>query len=218
MGGGVILEAAREKFRAVKAVQIVSYLQAVERGDVRGVVQGCLARNRFHPLSPAELQRETGLDRGQIVAEIKACVSGGTVLEIDGKGFVAKERLEVLKERAEAAVREFFAQYPLAEDIKPLEIKGRLAPAMDDGMLQRIIEELVDEGRIIPNGSGYRPPAFRVKLLPEQQKLAALLLRYARDSGLVPFGAGKFCKFNTRIRTFSQSEIQKILDLSLIHI
>jgi selenocysteine-specific elongation factor len=212
IGGGAILEAAREKYRTVKAAQVLSYLHALEQGDVRGVVQRYLARNLFHPVLPGELSRETALKPEKIQVEIMAAVSRGEFFEIAGKGFFARERLDFLKQRTGTIVKEFFAQNPLAACMKPLEIKGRLSASLDDVLLQRILDELLTEGRIIQSGSGYRLPDFRVKLLPEQEKLAALLLRYARESGLVPFGAGKFCKFNTRLRTFSQPEIQKILD------
>ncbi len=208
IGGGSILEAAREKYRTVKAVQTVSYLLSLERGDVRGVVQRYLTRNLFQPVSPGELSRETALELEKIQAEIMAGVTRGEFFEIEGKGFFAKERLDALKQRTETIVKEFFSQNPLAASMKPLEIKGRLSASLDDILLQRILDQLLTEEAIIQSGSGYRLPEFRVRLLPEQEKLAALLLRYARESALVPFGAGKFCKFNTRLRTFSQTEIQ----------
>lgn len=57
-------------------------------------------------------------------------------------------------------------------------------------------------------------PRFRVRLLPQQEKLAALLLRYAHESGLVPFSTGKLykCNENEHLSTFGMSEIQRILD------
>lgn len=212
IGGGVILEATREKYRSAKAAQVLSYLQALEQGNVREVVQRVLARNLFHPVTIEDLSRETALRPEKIRAEIVEGLSRGEIFEIEGKGFVARERLDALKQRTETVVKDFYAQNPLATSVKTLELKGRLPPSLDEVLLQRILHELCTEGRITESGSGYRLPDFRVKLLPEQEKLAALLLRYARESGLVPFGAGKFCRFNMRLRTFSQPEIQKILD------
>ena len=83
---------------------------------------------------------------------------------------------------------------------------------LDDVLLQKLLNDLLEDGCIKKLGSGYHLPNFDVKLLPEQEKLAGLLLRYARESGFVPFGAGKFRKLNTHLGTFSLAEIQKILD------
>ena len=212
IGGGVVLEVAGEKYRAVKSGGMISYLHSLERGDVRGVIQRYLARTLFHPVSLGEMSRETALRPEKIQAEITAAVSRGEVFAIEGKGFFSRERFDALKERTGTVVKEFFSQNPLADSMKPLEIKGRLSPSLDDVLLHGILDELCGEGKIVQSGLGYRLPDFRVKLLPEQEKLAAILLRYARDSALVPFSAGKFCKFNTRLRTFSQTEIQKILN------
>ncbi len=212
VGGGVILEAAREKYRAVKTRQVVSYLKPLQKGDVRGSVEHYFLRGLLEPATSRDVARETGFDTEQVHEAILSGVARGEIIEIEGKGFFGKARFNALKARIPEVLNEFFTQNPLTTAIKPAQIKIRLALLLDDALLKKMLADLSEEGSIERLGSGYHLPDFKAKLLPEQEKLAALLLRYARSSDLVPFGAGKFCKFNTRLGTFSVAEIQKILD------
>lgn len=213
IGGGSVLEVTREKFRLVKSHRIVSYLQPLQVGDVGSVVEHYFLRNLTQPVTSGDVARETALDLETVRAEVHARALRGEIFKIKGKSYFGRARFNALKNRVPEIVQMSLSHNPLAGEVKDEEIKRRLEPALDDALFQKLLGELSHEGRVVRTGTGCRLQDFKVKLLPKQERLAAFLLSYARDSGLVPFSAGKFCKFNAHVRTFSPNEVRKILEV-----
>ncbi len=212
-GGGVILEAAREKYRLVKSKPIVRYLEPLRAKDLEKAVGNYFQRELVSPVNAGDVARETGFDADRVHARIQSGVSRREIFPVQGKGYFGRIRFEALKDRIPGILKEFFRRNPLAPSMKANEIRKQLAPLLDDKLFQMMLEELGRTGAIITGpGSDCRLPDLRIRLLPEQEKVAAILLRYAKESNLVPFSPGKFCRLNPMRRTFNAGEVQRILE------
>ncbi|MBU0735968.1 MAG: SelB C-terminal domain-containing protein [Proteobacteria bacterium] len=170
-----------------------------------------LLRMERNDLLEAEgLMRSTGLPVAEIQAELEARVRRGELLSFGTRGVFPKGRFQAVKGQAPDTVANIFSENPLKQAATPEEIKKKLAPSLDDMPFQRILSELCNEGELIKLDGGFRVPKLSVKLPEDRERLIAMLLDYAEESGFVPFSADTFWKLHER--KHNKNEIQRLLD------
>lgn len=99
VGGGTILEVAKEKYRAAKTAKIVPYLQPLQRGDVKSVTDLFFLKHPNRPLTAAEIARSTGFPLESIETRIAAKMKSGELMRLGPRGCFSRARHEALKKR-----------------------------------------------------------------------------------------------------------------------
>jgi selenocysteine-specific elongation factor len=210
VGGGTILEVAKEKYRVVKTRKIVPYLQPLQRGDVKSVTALFFLRFPNRPLSASEIARSTGFPLDSVEAEITSKIRSGELFRLVERGFFLRARYDALKKQLADVAKMILSRDAFKMAATPEELKYQLEPSLDDAPFERMLADLCKEGKLAKTEAGYRVPDLVVGLSSEREKLAARLLEYARELDHVTFGAGTFCKLHGK--TFNLREIQKLLD------
>jgi selenocysteine-specific elongation factor len=210
IGGGEILEIPQEKYRQVKAPKIIPYMKALQKKDLKTVVEHLFNNNLNRLVTSGDIARSTGFSPVELEAEMKARVKGGQLLYFKGRGFLAKTRYQSLKNRLPEIVEKILTQDPLKLNATAEEIKKQLAPFLDDAPFQRMLTELCNEGKLIKTNGNFQVSNLSVRLSEERERLINLILDYAERSGFVPFSASTFWKFYKRKTTIN--EIQRLLD------
>lgn len=207
-GGGIVFEVPRQKFRAAKAKRILPYLKALQKGDLKAVIESFLERKPDNPVLAEDVARYSGISMEEVHAEISASVDKGNLLYFKGRGYLKKEHYELLKRKAIKVAKEILSENPLKLTLHPEEIRNRLR--MEDAPFQRMLKELRREGKLAQADFGFRVPNFSARLSPKLEKLAAMLLDYAENAGFVHFSADTFWKHHKK--KFNKNEIQRLLD------
>ncbi|WDN88814.1 selenocysteine-specific elongation factor [Desulfosarcina sp. BuS5] len=210
IGGGAILEIPLEKYRTVKAKNTVQYLQALQEGNMRVVIDHFFNMNLNHPVTGAEIAQLTALPDEEVETAIRSMVENREILSFEGHGFFGKTRYQTLKRKLPEVVEKILTENPLKMTATPEEIKQQLAPSLDEAPFQKILAELCNERKLIKTGGAFRIRNFSVKLSAERERLITMLLDYARESDFVPFNAHTFWKLHKR--KFNKNEIQRLLD------
>ncbi|MEA3427770.1 MAG: selenocysteine-specific translation elongation factor [Thermodesulfobacteriota bacterium] len=210
IGGGIVLEIPLEKYRAAKAEITIPYLEALRNGDLKLVMDHFFDRNISHPVTAADIARETGFQIKEVEAEVKLRVKSGEILYFEGRGLFGKNPYKALKKKSLKIVENVLLENPFQATIMPDEIKTRLLPSIDEAPFQRMLAELCQEGKLIKTDGGFQVRNLLVKLSKQQERLITLLLEYARHLGIVPFRADMFWKLHKK--KFNKNEIQRLLD------
>ena len=210
IGGGIVLDIPLEKYRAARAATTIPYLNALQNGNLKLVIDHFLDRHISRLVTVADIARETGFQIKEVEAEVRLRLKSGEILYFEGSGFFRKNRYETLKERLLKIVKNVLSENPFQVTIMLNEIKTRLSPSIDEAPFQMMLAELCREGKLIKIGGGFQIRDLSAKLSKEQERLITLLLENAQHLGIIPFRADMFWKFHKK--KFNKNEIQRLLD------
>lgn len=210
IGGGTIMEIPLEKYREVKAENTVQYLQALQQGNTKAVIDHFFKMNLSHSITSTEIAQLTGLPDKELDAAIRSMVENKEVLSFEDRGFFGKTHYRILKRKLPEIVENILTENPLKMTATPEEIKKQLATSLDEKPFQRMLAELCSEGKLIKTDGAFRIRNLSVKLSAEREILINMLLEYAHESGFVPFSADTF--WRVQKKKFSKNEIQRLLD------
>ena len=210
IGGGIVLDIPLEKYRAARAATTIPYLNALQNGNLKLVIDHFLDRHISRLVTVADIARETGFQIKEVEAEVRLRLKSGEILYFEGSGFFRENRYETLKERLLKIVKNVLSENPFQVTIMLNEIKTRLSPSIDEAPFQMMLAELCREGKLIKTGGGFQIRDLSAKLSKEQERLITLLLENAQHLGIIPFRADMFWKFHKK--KFNKNEIQRLLD------
>ena len=189
IGGGRVLEIPVEKFRVVKARKALPDLSALKASDLPGCVSHFFQAHPDRLLMPLELAKTSGFGLEEVMAVLKEKESHGEVLGFRGEAFFSKKTYEELKGSLPGIIKDVLARDPIKRNVKAEEIRRQLSPNLEEEPCRRMISDLCRDGRLVKRDGGFQVSGVSAGLSPQEAKLAALCLDYARRSGATPFSA-----------------------------
>jgi selenocysteine-specific elongation factor len=180
IGGGIVLDIPLEKYRAARAATTIPYLNALQNGNLKLVIDHFLDRHISRLVTVADIVRETGFQIKEVEAEVRLRLKSGEILYFEGSGLFGKNRYEALKERSLKIVENVLSENPFQVTIMLNEIKTRLSPSIDEAPFQMMLAELCREGKLIKTGGGFQIRNLSAKLSKEQERLITALSRSER--------------------------------------
>jgi len=210
IGGGLILEAAKEKFRAAKSSRMIPYLQALKSGDLRMAIQYYLSNHARRLVDRKELFEYTGFSSQATRRIISGLINESEIISCDNETLLLKETYAALAMKLQQAVEAVLSTDPLKKAVGRDEIRKAVDLPVDDALLKYMLDDLCRLNRIVKVKGGYIIAGFAAILNVAQQKMADILMNYAWESGLSSFSAGNYCRVINP--DFKKNETQKILD------
>jgi selenocysteine-specific elongation factor len=209
MGGGNVLEIPQEKFRVVKAQKTLPYLSALKSSDLPNCVQQFFDAHTDQLLVPEELARTSGFGVDQTTALLKEKERAGEVLFFREKGFFSKKRYDQLKKALPGLLQDILSRDPMKRNVKSEELRRQLSRRLEEEPFQRMLSDLCRDGKLVKIDGGFQVSGVSANLSPQQAKLAALCLGYARRSELAPFSADTVWRLSEV--KHEKQEIEKML-------
>ncbi|MBF0476895.1 MAG: selenocysteine-specific translation elongation factor [Deltaproteobacteria bacterium] len=210
LGGGIVLESPRDKYREAKMSTTLPYLKALQTGRLEDVLTYYFKRNPNSIITAVEIAQNTGLDRGRLDAEMTAMVRRGELLYFANQGFYGLDIYKQYKKKLLEVIEKSVVEDPLKLVLSATEIKDQLDTSLDEVPFQKMLADLGQEGFLLRSNGGFHLPNPVIKLSREQEELITRLLDFARTTGLMPFSADRFwrsCRTKYRI-----TEIYRALD------
>ncbi len=195
-GGGTVLRAGRERFRAARAAVMLPLLAALRRRDAAGYVEARLQAAPLRPLRAEALAGETGMPAAEFVAILTRGGEQGELIEIAGEGVVSEAAFSRLKQDLQQAAERILRENPMKKNLLPTELSsatGGLNPAV----LRAALEGLMRQGILLPAHGGLLPAVTPQDLPPAESELAGAILDFAGRCGITPFSADRFWKAHT---------------------
>lgn len=197
VGGGTILETARDKFRDVKAETTLNYLKYLQSGDVKGVLQQYFIRYPWTPVTSNNIANVTGLPVQEIQKQVQLGSKHGKFISLNGLGYIDRNGLSALQTRILDVVTSILSEDAFKQGISSNEIRTRMNPVLDEPLFEKIIGKLCDDNRLIKTDEGYRVPNVTSRLSSHQGEIIRSLLNFARCCGYATFSPGTFHKLNS---------------------
>lgn len=210
IAGGRVLETPREKFRAAKAASILPPLATLRASDIDAYVDSLFERNRGNLITARDLGLKTGLPQSGFERCINSKVQKGELVYIKGRGAIKQTHLSALKRELKMVIEESFKKDPLKKNVSFNEAAERLTGRVDEGLLKMAADALCREDEIVRHEGGFLLPNAETTFDAHREELIALLLEFARQSGLTPFSANSFWKVNQS--RYDKGEISQLLN------
>jgi selenocysteine-specific elongation factor len=210
IGGGKIIEASREKFRAANAEITLNYLQPLQKEDVKSFLSLYFSKFPSRPVTEEEIASTSGFPLERIRKVIAQMLKAGELLSLDGRGHYNKARYNLLKNKVIGFAKEILLKDTLKLTVVSDEIRFRLDPNLADALLERMLGELSSEGKLIKTEAGFRIPNFAAKHHSQREQLVEKVSKFAQERGHLSFHAGSFWELHRQI--FDHKEVVKVLD------
>jgi len=211
IGGGTVLETPKEKYRPAKTSRLVPRLEALKARDLPEFMNRVFELERDDKLIRAEdIAFKTGFRLEEVKSDLEERLTKGELLSFGSQGVFPRSRFKSLKHLAIKTLEGIFTEDPLKKTASYNEIRNKLAPSLDDLPFRRILDQLSNEGKLVRKDGGFMIPNRSAGISEEQENLISMLLEYARQSDLVPIGAGSFCKLHRG--RYNKNEVQRLLD------
>lgn len=166
-------------------------------GDARSYLNGLLAASGDNPvkimlllqaagpsgLSFAELQSRTAFRRDVISNAVDANLVSGAVIDA-GSRYVIREAFESLASLAEAEVRRFHEQEPLAKGMSREALREKLFGHLPAEVFQGVIASLESSGIIVLDRESVRLTWYKTELAPAESALNERILNSYKTAGL----------------------------------
>jgi selenocysteine-specific elongation factor len=209
IGGGRILENTRKKYRAITSDETHRCLKALMAEDIGSYMDHQFQKKGCLLIRAEELAQSTGFAVSDIRLEMDKSVKKGEYIGFNGPVAMRRKTYERLKTALPGLIKEALKKDPLKQDIRQEEIKTRLAPALDDDPLERMLSELCDKDILVREGGGFRLTGFSAALSEEQNRIVSIILEHASQTGLVPFSADTIWKKNGK--KYGKDKIKKLM-------
>jgi len=209
MGGGDVLEASLFKFRRSKAGHSIGYLNALIKRDLPEVIRHYMHFFPHQPVTADKIAGYTGIELSAINTTINQMVSSKDILPIGDRKFYLTEEFKSLKGYLLNCTAELLETDLIKESVNIEELRNRSRKNIDKHLLQKAVESLCRENKLIKEAAGFRLPRRTVKLNSAQNNLVEQIFQCADKMGIMPFSAAQlFEKFD---RKYSKREFQKML-------
>jgi len=209
LGGGVLLERTRQKYRPARHDAIVPFLKALEARDIPACVDIYMDRCPHRLLTAQTLADASGMALDPLEAAINARVHQGDLIYIKGRGAIRRDHYNRHRNAILAKITSISRQDPFHRGLASAAIKDGLDREMDPRLLGSLLGDLVRSGKLEESGGRYRlttplavPDTHRTQLLDHVRAAA-------EGIGLCPFSEATLAKACTV--KLAKSELQKVL-------
>ena len=210
IGGGIILEITKEKFRKAKEKKIVPFLKAMLSENLKKIIEHYIEKNSNILICSMQISQKTGFTINKVESILMSKVNTGEMLVFKKDWFIEKKRYQDIKKRVYEIIKNYFLENPLEISMCITKIKNRLLPFSENLIIQKVIKELIQKGKIDKKSKGFGISNSAGVLSEKQQNLTSMLIDFAHGSDLMHFSAGKFCKYQKM--SSKKDEVQKSLD------
>jgi selenocysteine-specific elongation factor len=213
LGGGEIIEITGKKYRKSIKSDIVCSLEALMKGNTSKYIDIKTKGNNGSLVMTADLSKNTGVTHEEIKKEIGKKIKSGEFMDFGVKGIIRSDIFKKVKSDIPEILRSIQREDPMKLNIKPEEIKAKIPFTIAITPLEKILDQLFNEGVLEKKDGGYLLSGFSPSMTEEQDFAVSLLFDFISESGLAPFCADTvWKKFN---RKYPKKKLIKVI--SFLH-
>ena len=184
IGGGVVLDPAPKRRYKRFSPSVLKRLQALEQGSPEEVLMQALITLGAAPFG--EVQKAANMEDAQAASSAEILRSSGQMIVLDGAEAALKAKTwaaarpywEQAVEQLHTILTEYHQKFPLRLGVPTEEVKSRMK--VDQRVFSALLSRLVEEERLVVQGSMMHLPGHEVNFTPAQQaKVDALLAKFA---------------------------------------
>lgn len=186
LGGGRVLETTGVKFRRVHGDRLVPILRALQSGDTGRTISAVLSAHPERILAPGDLAPLTGISRATIEGELEKGVSEGLLVRISEGRYGSAAHAARVKDSLPGIVESALGNGIVKECETAASIASLLGRPVDPVLLERLLGELVREGRLAAGKRGFATPAFLQRQAALREIVGREVMAVLEECGIVP--------------------------------
>lgn len=191
IGGGVILNnAPKKRRRALERDRALNraLLGLYSSADMERKLLLLIEESGSRGLTAAQLSARTGFFSKKLAKLLQRPVSIGALLVVDSESqrLVAAPVAETVAERIKAVLAGFHRDNPLKEGLAKEELRSQLRPAVDQRLLQVLLNGLEKRGVVAQTGAEVKLAGHTVVLAVNEQEMEEKIGQLYRTAGLAP--------------------------------
>ncbi len=195
VGGGSVVDPHPKRHRRFQE-ELLRKLSTLEQGSPEEIALGQLPPAT--PLDLHTLSLRTGLPQDQLRQAVSTLLTQGDALLLEGSKagssdhpvlnsqsiVISTHAWSDLKERVEAMLASFHAEYPLRRGMPREEVRSRTG--LDARAFSRVEARLIAEGVVVEEGPLMTRSGHQVTFTEGQQRRVSELLAFLKDTGVSP--------------------------------
>jgi selenocysteine-specific elongation factor len=187
LGGGRVIEITGKKYRKSIKDDIVCSLEALMNGNTSGYIDIKTKGTNGSLVMAVDLSKNTCLPPEDVTKEIGKRVKSGEFMDFGAKGIIRSEIFKKVKSDIPEILRSIQRGTPMKLNIKPEEIKTKISFAIPITSLEKILDQLFNEGVLEKKDGGYLLNGFSPSMTEDQNFAVSLIIDFVAESGLAPF-------------------------------
>lgn len=185
VGGGEVLNCCPRRHKRFDQSTLEG-LHLLTSGTQKQKLLQCFYEKGTQPTDPEQIHREVNLPDADFKNIVGELLEEQSLIHLGEGAVLPRARLEALKPRLNAILKDFHRREPMQPGMKREELRDRLLPGWDAGPGNRALEWLIGQGAAEEEGQRLRAPGFVVQLTSAQTKLLQALTEEFVQSGLEP--------------------------------
>lgn len=185
IGGGVVIDARPQKFRARERSSVVARLEQLQQADEKERIALLVEMAGERGMNHAEIAARSGATDETIKQAAESLIQLRRLIAASNNPLllIARPAFDELAKRVRIMLKEFHQKFPLESGIKKEELREKLFTHLPAEIFRAVVAHVVERGEVIAEKDLLRLSSHRVALSTEEQAakehLSALFARAA---------------------------------------
>jgi selenocysteine-specific elongation factor len=173
IGGGVVLDVNPRRHKRFSE-EVLKKLATLESGDPEKIIEQLMQRNKYQRITIQQIAQQTSLAMDTVEQIVSQLLDKKQFFKYSEKGldyFLLYTHYSQLKERIVNSLETFHRKNPTRRGISKTDLKVLIDLPVDALLFNKILEELVQDGKIVISDNRVALATHQLQITERQQKL-----------------------------------------------
>lgn len=210
IGGGMVLEVNARKYKPHHH-DTVHHLEALKMRNHHEAIERFIEKEKFRPIPFSELSKRFGVPLSEITTMMETLAEDQRLMILEGQMVFHRKSYERLKKELVDTIETFHTKNPLANGASQEEVRSKISPILDHLLFEKILQDLLREGRIALHKGRVRLNGFQRKLTPEQKRIYDQLDSVSLSYGFRPLPSNVLQEILDRVGAKEGEAVLKLM-------
>jgi selenocysteine-specific elongation factor len=211
IGGGVVLDVNPRRHKRFSE-EVLKKLATLESGDPEKIIEQLMQRNKYQRISIQQIAQQTSLAMETVEQIVSQLLDKKHLFKYSEKGlnyFLLYSYHSQLKERIVNSLEGFHRKNPTRRGVSKTDLKVLIDLPVDALLFNKILEELVQDGKIVVSDNRVALATHQLQITERQQKLMDRIANIYFEKGFTTPGIF----YISEQIGISESEVNDILQI-----
>ena len=187
IGGGVVLDVNPRRHKRFSE-EVLKKLATLESGDPEKIIGQILRKNKYQHITTQQIAHQTSLTLDTVEPIVIQLLNKKQCFKYSEKGqdyFLHYAHYSQLKEEIIKSLEKFHVKNPTRRGVSKTDLKVMIDLPVDAFLFNKILEELVQDGKIVISATRVALATHKLQVTERQQKLMDKIANVYFEAGFV---------------------------------
>ena len=187
IGGGVVLDVNPQRHKRFSE-EVLKKLATLESGDPEKIIGQILRKNKYQHITTQQIAHQTSLTLDTVEPIVIQLLNKKQCFKYSEKGqdyFLHYAHYSQLKEEIIKSLEKFHVKNPTRRGVSKTDLKVMIDLPVDALLFNKILEELVQDGKIVISATRVALATHKLQVTERQQKLMDKIANVYFEAGFV---------------------------------